>query len=212
MNENDIQKRLANDNNLREAINRSEQKLPTMPTDINERLMMRINGSENTSKRRYLPFITISIAVAASLLLFIVFHFGKGQTEMVPKEAVHQTVKVENVQKSYKESVPVEVSKKPMVAQKNRVSIPSKRSKSKTKQTNVPESNVNTTTENLDFYIARLEAEMDNLDDSVSSAQVEKIIAADARLQQLVYRIVGKQTEQAIHEIQKDSTANYINF
>ena len=35
MNENDIQKRLANDNNLREAINRSEQKLPTMPTDIN---------------------------------------------------------------------------------------------------------------------------------------------------------------------------------
>ena len=212
MNENDIQKRLANDNNLREAINRSEQKLPTMPTDINERLMMRINGSENTSKRRYLPFITISIAVAASLLLFIVFHFGKGQTEMVPKEAVHQTVKVENVQKSYKESVPVEVSKKPMVAQKNRVSTPSKRSKSKTKQTNVPESNVNTTTENLDFYIARLEAEMDNLDDSVSSAQVEKIIAADARLQQLVYRIVGKQTEQAIHEIQKDSTANYINF
>ena len=212
MNENDIQKRLANDNNLREAINQSEQKLPTMPTDLNERLMMRINGSENTSKRRYLPFITISIAVAASLLLFIVFHFGKGQTEMVPKETVHQTVKVENVQKSYKESVPVEVSKKPMVAQKNRVSTPSKRSKSKTKQTNVPESNVNTTTENLDFYIARLEAEMDNLDDSVSSAQVEKIITAVARLQQLVYRIVGKQTEQAIHEIQKDSTANYINF
>ena len=66
--------------------------------------------------------------------------------------------------------------------------------------------------EDLAACIARLEAEMENIDDSVSAAHLEKLIAADARLQQLVYRIIGKQTEQALNELQKDSTANYINF
>jgi hypothetical protein len=53
---------------------------------------------------------------------------------------------------------------------------------------------------------------MEKLDDSVSSAQVERLIAADARLQEMVYRIVGKQAEEAMNKIQNDSTANYINF
>ena len=66
--------------------------------------------------------------------------------------------------------------------------------------------------ENLANCIARLEAEMEKLDDSVSSAQVERLIAADARLQQMVNRIVGKQVEQALNELKNDSTANYINF
>jgi hypothetical protein len=69
-----------------------------------------------------------------------------------------------------------------------------------------------TATGDLAACIARLEAEMANIDDSVSAAHLEKLIAADARLQQLVYRIIGKQTEQALNELQKDSTANYINF
>ena len=67
-------------------------------------------------------------------------------------------------------------------------------------------------TEDLEYYIARLEAEMASLDDSVSKAHIEKLIAADVRLQQLVYSIVGKQAEMAINEIMNDSTANYINF
>jgi hypothetical protein len=53
---------------------------------------------------------------------------------------------------------------------------------------------------------------MENIDDSVRDARLEKLIAADARLQQMVNRIVGKQVEQAMNELQKDSTANYINF
>ena len=66
--------------------------------------------------------------------------------------------------------------------------------------------------ESLANCIARLEAEMESLDDSVNSEQVEKLIAADVRLQQMVNRIVGKQVEQAINEIKRDSTANYIYF
>ena len=68
------------------------------------------------------------------------------------------------------------------------------------------------TTENLADCIARLEVEMESLDDSVNSAQVERLIAADARLQQMVNRIVGKQAEVAINEILNDSTANYVSF
>jgi len=67
-------------------------------------------------------------------------------------------------------------------------------------------------TESLADCIARLEAEMDGLDDSVGAEQIERLIAADARLQQMVNRIVGKQVEQAMNEIRNDSTANYISF
>ena len=67
-------------------------------------------------------------------------------------------------------------------------------------------------TEDLANCIARLESEMEKLDDSVSSAQVERLIAADFRLQQMVNRIVGKQVEQALNKIQNDSTANYVSF
>lgn len=66
--------------------------------------------------------------------------------------------------------------------------------------------------DSFDYYLAHLEAEMEALDDSVSTAHLEKLISADARLQQLVNRIVGKQTEQVMNELRKDSTANYITF
>ena len=64
----------------------------------------------------------------------------------------------------------------------------------------------------LNYYISLLEAEMEAVDDSVRAAQLEKIIAADFRLQQLVNRIVKGEEERAMNELQKDSTANYINF
>jgi hypothetical protein len=64
----------------------------------------------------------------------------------------------------------------------------------------------------FNYYISQLEAEMEAVDDSVRSAHLEKIIAADNRLQQLVNRIVKDDAERAFNELQKDSTANYINF
>ena len=85
-------------------------------------------------------------------------------------------------------------------------------SKSKVDSTKMPVANDKSATDSITFYIARLEAEMDALDDSVNAAHVEELIAADARLQQLVNRIVLGQVGQAWNEFQKDSTANYINF
>ena len=67
-------------------------------------------------------------------------------------------------------------------------------------------------TDSFDYYLAQLEAEMDALDDSVSSAQLEKLISADARLRQLVNRIVGNEVEQALNATKPDSTTDYLNF
>ena len=83
---------LKNDNNLREAVNRREQQLPPMPADLNKRLMQRIAESEparsETKPRRL--WIYTAIAVAASIVLLIVFNFGKQQTSQEP--LVAQTV------------------------------------------------------------------------------------------------------------------------
>ena len=78
---------LKNDNNLRQAVSRREQQLPPMPADLNKRLMQRIAESEparpETKSRRL--WIYAAVAVAASIALLIVFHFGKEQT---PQESL----------------------------------------------------------------------------------------------------------------------------
>ena len=83
---------IKNDKNLREAVNRREQQLAPMPADLNERLMQRLEETEQTrpeAKQRHLWLYT-AIAVAASIVLLIVFNFGKKQTSQEP--LVAQTV------------------------------------------------------------------------------------------------------------------------
>ncbi len=83
---------LKNDNNLQEAVSRREQQLPPMPADLNERLMQRLGETEQArpkAKQKRLWLYT-AIAVAASIVLLIVFNFGKGQTSQEP--LVAQTV------------------------------------------------------------------------------------------------------------------------
>jgi hypothetical protein len=83
---------IKNDKNLREAVNRREQQLAPMPADLNERLMQRLEETEQTrpeAKQRHLWLYT-AIAVAASIVLLIVFNFGKQQMSQEP--LVAQTV------------------------------------------------------------------------------------------------------------------------
>ena len=81
---------LKNDNNLRQAVSRREQQLPPMPADLNKRLMQRIAESEparsETKPRRL--WLYAAIAVAASIAMLIVFHFGKEQTPQEPLVAL----------------------------------------------------------------------------------------------------------------------------
>jgi hypothetical protein len=137
-----------------------------------------------------------------------------GYLKTGPKTAIMQTAlkqpKLEtpetNIQPKQEVVMPTEETVETIVAQVAHAKSPSSQ-----RPTNLTADSTSTA-EDLADCIARLESEMEKLDDSVSSAQVERLIAADARLQQMVYRIVGKQAEQAMNKMQSDSTANYVIF
>lgn len=74
---------LKNDKNLREAVNRREQQQQPMPDGLNERLMLRLEETETTSKPRRL-WLYAAVAVAAGIALLIVFNFGKQQRPQEP--------------------------------------------------------------------------------------------------------------------------------
>ena len=154
--------------------------------------------------------------VAASIALLLVFHLGKNATEQSPLAAQH-TITADSTQSQPRVISPSETAEQPLVAQVA-PAPPTKPTTVKRQAPQpqavepMPEETDAPAAESLADCIARLEAEMEKLDDSVSSVQVERLIAADVRLQQMVNRIVGKQVEQAMNEFQKDSTANYISF
>lgn len=144
--------------------------------------------------------------IAASIALLLVFYLGRNTAEQPPLVAEKTVVDKDSIQPKQEVVMPTEETVETIVAQVAHAKSPS--SQHPTSLT----ADSTSTDEDLADCIARLESEMEKLDDSVSSAQVERLIAADARLQQMVYRIVGKQAEQAMNKMQNDSTANYVIF
>lgn len=102
---------IKNDKNLREAVNRREQQLAPMPADLNERLMQRLEETEQTrpeaKSRRLWLYTASALAIAASIALLIVFNFGKQQTVEEPLVA-QQTVKQDPPQPTPAVSEPAE--------------------------------------------------------------------------------------------------------
>ena len=197
------------DTDLREALRRKYADTPQMPTGMSERLMKRMDTTKNTPRRRYWPYITTVLSIAASILLLIVLLPKQESTEQSTMVAKKNTVPTDNVQPT-EYIVSTEATERTIVAQ----AIPDKynTNKATVNESQKPKVDSASAAENLADCIARLEAEMEALDDSVRDAHLEKLIAADARLQRLVNHIVGKQAEQALNGLQNDSTANYINF
>ena len=200
------------DTDLREALRRKYADTPQMPADLSERLMKRMETTREKPRRRYWPYITAAIAAAASILLLIVLNFGQGQTGQKPVMAEKPTAPADSVRQM--RHIALTSACSVCCDTVDAQTTHAKPNTSHTKATGTERSKADSASaaEELAKCIARLEAEMANIDDSVSAAHLEKLIAADARLQQMVYRIIGKQTEQAFNEMEKDSTANYINF
>ena len=148
----------------------------------------------------------LMVGIAASIVLLVAFHLGRSTIEQSSLVAEKSEISKEDSQPKHETIAPTEKTEEAIVAQ----AIPAKPQISKL--TSSPTSDSASVSEDLANCIARLEAEMEKLDDSVSSEQMERLIAADARLQLIVNRIVGKQVEQAMNKIQNDSTTNYINF
>ena len=179
----------------RSMFNVQREKLPKQPKAVRE-------------KPKIVTLRWLMVGIAASVVLLVAFHLGRSTAEQPSLVAEKTVITKDAIQP--KAITPTENSEKVVVAQATSAKPSVAMTKVGPAATSKPDSA--TPGENLANCIARLEAEMEKLDDSVSSAQVERLIAADARLQQMVNRIVGKQVEQALNELKNDSTANYINF
>ena len=179
----------------RSMFNVQREKLPKQPKAVRE-------------KPKIVALRWLMVGIAASVVLLVAFHLGRSTAEQPSLVAEKTVITKDAIQP--KTITPTENSEKAVVAQATSAKPSVATTKVGPATTSKPDSA--TPGENLANCIARLEAEMEKLDDSVSSAQVERLIAADARLQQMVNRIVGKQVEQALNELKNDSTANYINF
>ena len=159
--------------------------------------------------------------IAASIALLLVFYLGRSTAEQ-PTLVAEKTVRTSPNPSKRGESqsapqaiIPTGTTEQAVVAQHvptQPAASTSQMREPKVVMTTASQAGNASSTEDLANCIARLESEMEKLDDSVSSAQVERLIAADFRLQQMVNRIVGKQVEQALNKIQNDSTANYVSF
>lgn len=198
------------DTDLREALRRMYADTPQMPTGMSERLIKRIETTQKPPRRRYWPYITTVLSIAASILLLIVLLPRQKNNEQPTMATKEKAVPIDSAQPSFKYIAPTETTEQTIIAQ----AIPDKFNTNKAIINEARKSKADSASaaENLADCIARLEAEMDALDDSVREAHLEKLIAADARLQRMVDHIVGKQAEQALNRLQNDSTANYIHF
>ena len=208
------------DTDLREALRRRYSDTPQLSADFADRLMQRIESPKNRAKLsrfsslslwrgRGARLVGIAAAAASILLLLTLHHYNNrgGELKEMPL-AKTQTVAADSSSNIKNEPMPTKVVEIPLVAKAEKPQTHTKKKYEPQKK----QADTSSAAEELAKAIARLEAEMESLEDSVSSAQMEKLIAADARLQRLVFNIVGKQTEQAMNQILKDSTANYINF
>ena len=201
-----------NEELFRQALQRQNDQAAKMkmPDDMEQRVVKRLKSKSKSSRWLYAASIS---AIAAGLLVLIGFSLfmkeGKPEREE-PVVAQHKEQRDSTVKVEEEEPMPMIAQEAPVMAQNEKERQPVEIAKQPVKENETIF--VAKVDDRLNYYISQLEAEMEAVDDSVRTAHLEKIIAADFRLQQLVNRIVGEEEQQALNEMEKDSTANYINF
>ena len=199
------------DTDLREALRRKYSDTPQLPADFMAKMEKRLDAKPVAKTRRLWTWV----AAAACFLLIIgigITMMKDGETQPAQKIAATADKPVPAIPLT--QDTTTHVAQTPRPTYSKTVDPRSLKTSTHVARTSPakPQTDTASAADRLNDYIARLEAEMENLDDSVSAARVEKLIAADVRLQQLVNRIVKGQVEQAVNELKKDSTAQYINF
>ena len=201
-----------NEELFRQALQRQNDRAAKMkmPDDMEQRVVKRLKSKSKSSRWLYAASIS---AIAAGLLVLIGFSLfmkeGKPEREE-PVVAQHKEQRDSTVKVEEEEPMPMIAQEAPVMAQIKKERQPVEIAKQPVKENETI--SVAKVDDRLNYYISQLEAEMEAVDDSVRAAHLEKIIAADFRLQQLVNRIVKGDEQQALNEMKKDSTANYINF
>lgn len=158
--------------------------------------------------------VVVSGIAAAVILTFLLWPESQEKTIEQPE----QQVVIAEVQQPEKQDV-IDVKKEkrhvPMIVQEPQVivqSVPVRRTDENLTHQEVAVESEALRSDSFDYYLARLESEMEAMDDSVSLAQLEKLISADVRLRQLVNRIVNGEVQQALNVAKPDSTTDYLNF
>ena len=201
-----------NEELFRQALQRQNDQAAKMkmPDNMEQRVVKRLKSKSKSSRWLYAASIS---AIAAGLLVLIGFSLfmkeGKPEREE-PVVAQHKEQRDSTVKVEEEEPMPMIAQEAPVMAQNEKERQPVEIAKQPVKENETI--SVAKVDDRLNYYISQLEAEMEAVDDSVRAAHLEKIIAADFRLQQLVNRIVKGDEQQALNEMKKDSTANYINF
>ena len=108
---------LERDNILREAISRREQRQPSMPSDLNARLMQRMEQSDVKPKHRI--WLYVVSGVAASILLLLTLHFWQKSEEtpqlvVAKQDPPKQTITVKKPEVVEQKTVAVVEEPKPV--------------------------------------------------------------------------------------------------
>lgn len=172
-----------------------------------------VSQSTNHHSQFFIRRLVVVSGIAAAVILAFILWPENNEIPIKPLE--EQSVVVQHAEKQDTLFIQIEQEYAPMIAQEPQVivqSVPVRRTDENLTHQEVAVESEALRSDSFDYYLARLESEMEAMDDSVSLAQLEKLISADARLRQLVNRIVNGEVQQALNVAKPDSTTEYLNF
>jgi hypothetical protein len=204
------------DTDLREALRRNYAERPQLPKRFMERMHEAVEQEDNQPRRafRYRLADAITSIAAAILIVFLLWPESRKTPITQPEQPVLAEVTSPKAEPKENDEAETPAAQPQTISARKHVAVEPKPKHAirEPEPESEPVLADATRADSFDYYLTHLEAEMDALDDSVSSAQLEKLISADARLRQLVNRIVGGEVQQALNAIKPDSTTEYLNF
>jgi len=214
---------IKNDINLRKAISRKEEKLPPMPSDLNERLMQRLQEEEKPSRRRTLPIALRWMTAAAVLVAVLALFTWKSQTsktqpqnaettaQLAPQEDTLKVIEKDNVVKSQTTHVKIANVTRYDRKRNTRRLESSQPTIADEPQTSTETPVLANAADSLYYYLTQLENQMGDCRDSTCLAELGNLMQADERIKDLVNKIIHKQVETAYkEEYLVDTTTRYI--
>lgn len=209
------------DNALRSVMKRRAEAAERvrLSEDFTDRLMASIEKPKTSSKqKKRWPYAASLLAIAASVLLILVFQYDKVEPEQQPVLAQQPEQHESAIIKEVKEPSPANVQETPVLAQAEKKQIAIQKpdvaiaTKDTTHSTEEPV-NLATTADSLSYYLTKLENQMGDCRDSVCLSHLSQLMRADERIKTLVNKIIHKQVETAYQEeMLIDTTTRYITF
>ena len=212
---------LLQDNALRSVMKRRAEAAERvrLSEDFTDRLMASIEKQKTVSKQKKLwPYAASLFAIAASVLLILVFQYNKVEPEQQSVVAQQTEQQESTIIEKVEEPLFANVQETPVLAQAEKKQIAVQKLnvavevEDATHSTEEPV-NLATTADSLAYYLAKLENQMGDCRDSACLAHLSQLIKADDRIKTLVNKIIHKQVETACQEeMLVDTTTHYITF